>query len=278
MQANRNMVEASPWGQFTFGPAIDGSYVRDLPGRELLNGNYVKDLSVLVGHTKHYNLSNFAYFRNEGIIFVDPMLYAASETEAREKLKETLPLAKMPTLRKVNRLYPSPERSFGFFQNQFDRIDELISGPQSFSQLTKEWIFNCNVRYITQAYGNDTYNYVYSLIPSIHSSDVIFTFTDFVFDHDGQRHNFNINYLKAWQSYLISFIKHGDPNIERDLESTIPWGLAGEQMWAINMRMRGFEWIIDEQVDEERCAFWQRAEYAPPWDVAAAYGLKATAR
>jgi carboxylesterase type B len=53
MRANRKMVEASPWGQFTFGPAIDASYVRDLPGRELLNGNYVRDIEILVGHTKY---------------------------------------------------------------------------------------------------------------------------------------------------------------------------------------------------------------------------------
>ena len=50
--ANRKMVEASPWGQFIFGPAVDGSYVQDLPGRALLNGHYVKDIQILIGHTK----------------------------------------------------------------------------------------------------------------------------------------------------------------------------------------------------------------------------------
>jgi carboxylesterase type B len=184
----------------------------------------------------------------------------------RRKLRETLPQASISTLRKLNELYPPPGLSLGLFANQFERIDDLISGTYMSSRLNKEWIFNCNVRYITQAYGNDTYNYIYSLVPSIHSSDVIFTFTDLVFDHGGQRHNFNLNYVKAWQSYLISFIKHGDPNIERDKQSTIPWGLAGNEMRAINMKMRGIEWVEDEQMDEERCAFWQRAEYAAPWN------------
>lgn len=47
-------------------------------------------------------------------------------------------------------------------------------------------------------------------------------------------------------------------------------------MKAINLRMKGMEWTVDDQINEKRCAFWQRAEYAPPWDVAAAYGLNAT--
>jgi len=144
------------------------------------------------------------------------------------------------------------------------------------SRLTVEWIFNCNVRYITQAFGNETYNYVYGIPPSIHSVDVIFEFLDLKFDYGGNRLNWNFPYVRAWQSYLISFIKHGDPNVERDIETTIPWRRAGENMEVVNMQLKGFERDVDEQMDAKRCAFWQRAEYAPTWDVAAAYKLNVT--
>lgn len=72
-------------------------------------------------------------------------------------------------------------------------------------------------------------------------------------------------YAQAWQSYLISFIKYGDPNVDRRLE-TIHWDVTGDDMRIIDLRWDGFISDVDDQVDEERCRFWQRAEYAPPWN------------
>ena len=92
------------------------------------------------------------------------------------------------------------------------------------------------------------------------------TFLDLKFDWHGQRHLMQFPYAEAWRSYLISFIKHGDPNVERRLEA-IPWECASENMAIVDLRWDGFTWDIDDQMDEERCAFWQRAEYAPPRSV-----------
>lgn len=52
-RANQKETGRAEWGQFTFGPAIDGIYVRDLPGRELLHNNFVKNISILVGHNEY---------------------------------------------------------------------------------------------------------------------------------------------------------------------------------------------------------------------------------
>jgi carboxylesterase type B len=131
--------------------------------------------------------------------------------------------------------------------------------------LILEWIFNCNIRYITNAYGNKTYNYRYSLRPSIHAADLLLTFMDLKIDWRGKRRLMHIPYARAWQSYLISFIKHGNPNVQRR-EETIPWESAGEDMKIVDLRWEGFKWDVDEQVDAERCAFWQNAEYAPKWN------------
>lgn len=128
-----------------------------------------------------------------------------------------------------------------------------------------EWIFNCNTRYITQAYGNITYNYRYSLRPSIHAADLFLTFMDLRFEWKGKRQWLQFPYARAWQSYLISFIKHGDPNVERR-PGTIKWDIAGQDIRIVDLRWEGFQKDVDDQVDEERCAFWQRAEYAPPWN------------
>jgi carboxylesterase type B len=131
--------------------------------------------------------------------------------------------------------------------------------------LILEWIFNCNTRYLTNAYGNKTYNYRYSIRPSIHAADLFLTFLDLKFDWRGKRRLMHFPYAEAWQSYLISFIKHGDPNIERRPE-TIHWGVAGEDIKIVDLRWEGFSWKVDDQVDQGRCGFWQRADYAPIWN------------
>jgi hypothetical protein len=89
---------------------------------------------------------------------------------------------------------------------------------------------------------------------------------DVSFDWQGERKTVEFPYAKAWQSYLISFIKHGDPNVSRR-RGTIPWDVAGDNMRIVDLRWEGFRWDVDDQIDPERCAFWQRAEYAKPWNV-----------
>jgi Carboxylesterase family len=51
--SNKRETDRADWGQFMFGPAVDGTYVRDLPGREFLNGNYVKNITILQGHNEY---------------------------------------------------------------------------------------------------------------------------------------------------------------------------------------------------------------------------------
>jgi hypothetical protein len=128
-----------------------------------------------------------------------------------------------------------------------------------------DWIFNCNIRYLTQAYENKTYNYVYGLGFSMHSADTFLTFCDVSFNVYGTRKKINIPVAIAWQLYLISFIKHGDPNVLRLQDMSAQWELAGREMNVVNLQWNGYRRDVDEQVDAEKCLFWQRAEYAPTW-------------
>src|SRR5204862_3671444 len=52
-QANQRETARAEWGKFTSGPAVDGMYVRDLPGREFLHGNFVKNITILQGHNEY---------------------------------------------------------------------------------------------------------------------------------------------------------------------------------------------------------------------------------
>lgn len=50
--ANQEQTFLASWGHFQYGPAIDGVYVQDLPGRELLNGHFAKGVELMIGHNR----------------------------------------------------------------------------------------------------------------------------------------------------------------------------------------------------------------------------------
>ena len=52
INANMQVVGQSPYGRFTFGPAVDGGFVPALPGKLLLDRSrsFNKDLRIMVGH------------------------------------------------------------------------------------------------------------------------------------------------------------------------------------------------------------------------------------
>jgi hypothetical protein len=55
---NANLVETkkAQYGHFIFGPAVDGTYVHDLPGKELLNGRFAKGVEIMLGHNRYSSL------------------------------------------------------------------------------------------------------------------------------------------------------------------------------------------------------------------------------
>ena len=48
--ANAQQVGAAVYGQFVYGPTVDGDFVTTLPGLALLHGQFAKDVKVMVGH------------------------------------------------------------------------------------------------------------------------------------------------------------------------------------------------------------------------------------
>lgn len=48
--ANAKQVGDAPYGQFVYGPAVDGTFVPDLPGKLLLNGQFHRNVTLMLGH------------------------------------------------------------------------------------------------------------------------------------------------------------------------------------------------------------------------------------
>jgi hypothetical protein len=65
---------------------------------------------------------------------------------------------------------------------------------------------------------------------------------------------------KGLQSYFVSFVKHGDPNVERG-PGTIAWDRFGEVKSIVDITHNGFRKVVDEELPDERCGFWQNAPY-----------------
>jgi len=72
--------------------------------------------------------------------------------------------------------------------------------------------------------------------------------------------NSNPEQPKAFQSYLASFVKSGDPNSGR-AQATVEWEHFGTEGEVLKMDGVEFKMVQDEQVPEDRCGFWQEAEY-----------------
>ena len=67
--ANIIQVANSSYGDFTYGPVVDGLFAPALPGKLLLQGSYDKNLTVMVGHNA-----------DEGLLFTNPLATNNTET------------------------------------------------------------------------------------------------------------------------------------------------------------------------------------------------------
>ena len=65
--ANIQTVGKASYGQFTYGPAIDGTFSPDAPGILLKQGKFVKNISVMLGHNK-----------DEGYSFTNPLINSSA--------------------------------------------------------------------------------------------------------------------------------------------------------------------------------------------------------
>jgi len=232
-QGNQAIVLSAQPGFFGWGPTVDNTYVRDLPGIEMAKGNYWPKATILMGHTS-----------DEGSIFTDPTI--TTNEGFNSLLNSNFPFANLTTRDQLVSYYPPPPVS-GRYQTEFDRISNLIG----------EYAISCNTRYIAQAYAGMTYSYQYSIPPGLHGQDLALAFW---------RPELNAStlepYATVYQSYLTSFVRSGNPNTYR-LEGTTPKSIefpkttVGQYVKVLDIDLPGFSVITDEHVPKDRCAWWQ---------------------
>lgn len=220
----------SIYGSFTYGPAVDGSFVPGLPGKLLLQGAFDKNIKVMTGHNA-----------NEGVFFIDPRVM--SDEDVKAFLRRSFPTVQELVLAyTVNTLYPAIYDGSQPYRNPTDRTILLLS----------ELIFTCNTVYLARAYGSSTYNYQFSVPPALHGNDVAYTF----YNEASADPTFNVTVARALQQYITSFTQNGVPSAQ----GFPNFPLYGPAATELNLNSSGISTMMDT-TDNPRCAYWQKALY-----------------
>lgn len=243
--ANLAIVGDAQYGTFGFGPAVDNQYIMDLPSIEMANGNYWKDVSVIVGHTS-----------NEGIIFADPTKILNSQVD--KLLASNFPSISTANMDALDDLYPNPS-IFGPFFSNYERLVQLIG----------DWVVTCNVRAVAKAYAGKAWSYQFAVPPGVHGLDLIFTFwrTDLNIYNLFQL-DFDLNFITeknlatGFQSYFTSFVRSGSPNTYRQTGSLPPTidmvpATVGTYVKMLNVGLLKFENVDGADTRKDRCDYWE---------------------
>ncbi|KAI9866603.1 MAG: hypothetical protein M1813_001155 [Trichoglossum hirsutum] len=227
--ANIALVAKSPYGSFTFAPAVDGDFVPGLPGTLLLHGSFDRSVNVMVG-----------YNAEETLFFVDPANNNNSAFVAG--IKKAFPDAQPSIIDYISQtLYPEVYDGTQPYRDARGR--NLLSSAEA--------SFTCNTFFLNRAFGNQTYAYRFSIPPAYHGEDVPYTYFN---GPDPRVANDTI--ALAMQSYITTFAVSGQPNQEKF--PAIPW--YGNNNQILDLNVTGMT-AISDPVANERCVWWQKALY-----------------
>ncbi|RDW80786.1 hypothetical protein BP5796_05484 [Coleophoma crateriformis] len=131
-KVNQVTVSGSYWGAFTWGPAIDGTFIPDLPGVLLANGKSDQSVQVIAAHNS-----------DEAHLFASPLV--TSQDEFTTYIKLLLPEASDDVITYLNTvLYPPNYNGSYSYTTQLGRTTAFINDS---------W-FVCNTRYIDRAFNS----------------------------------------------------------------------------------------------------------------------------
>ena len=229
--ANYKLVgNSSPYGTSTFNPVVDGAFAPALPGQLLLHGGYDKTLKIMAGH----NL-------DEGLESMDP--FAQNETVFEADLRVYFPTITDETVEYISHtLYPPVFDGSAGYTTPTGRSDLFVS----------EDFFTCNTNYLARASNNSSFNYIFSVPPSLHGDDILYTY------YNGPNHGVKNNTLAViMQRYFTNFVMTGNPNAQG--LPTFP--TYGTNATVLNLNLTKIAPMADN-VANDRCLWWQKGLYA----------------
>jgi len=240
--ANIVQVGLSTYGSFTYGPAVDGDFVPELPGLLLLHGQFDKRVNVMVGHNA-----------DEGLLFTSGSIKTTADIE--NELRINLPDISNASLSYVvDTLYPAVyDGSYGYTD---------ITGRAAL--IDSDVGFVCNTYYLDTAFENKTYAYKFNIAPGLHGQDV-----DYTFYNDGgvsapnlADEDFGVASVDAaltLQDWIVTFTTYGRPSTP-NVEGVPPFPMYGPGALSAILGVNGTT-IARDDAANARCEWWQLALY-----------------
>lgn len=241
------------------GPVVDGIFTPDLPGRLLLYGSFDHSPRLMLGQCY-----------NEGGDAVEPAPVEISCSYISAYLDRTFPgLTPSDKDHVTGVLYPPPISTAAASNN---------GGPPTFSleppyyttasarlqRLISDAIYIQHNNALSTAFDNKTYNYLMSLSPGTHGTDMPYIFYNVGKDDDpplpGMPKVKSKEMAHILQRHLTNFVVYGDPNGDGDGE--LPKMRArGDEGVVLNFGEDGIEERRDPSA-KQHCVWWQQGLYA----------------
>lgn len=206
--------------------------------------------SLIISHTS-----------DESTLFVDG--HIQTDTQFTQFINSLFPpYAQAAGINKIVEAYYPSLATSNKYGSESERVVAMV----------RESTFTCNVRHLTEAYGDSkVWNMQYSVTPGWHATDLVPTFYNAAGSLDSLLENVFFTVVPlftgmawAYQSYLTSYVKTGNPNTERrwfNIPSAISWGhpnsKAEKITGVLDVGNSGFSIVEDSQDPMSSCHFWR---------------------
>lgn len=262
--ANIKLNTGGPPSTSQVGPSPDGSWVRQLAPLELAQGTRPLSRPYLPNSLLMPLPGNFFPSVNLILSHVNDEAGAFVPLSMRDNEDFTST---------VEFIFSAYAKRAGITSSIFARYGEknYTTAFERFKAFLADSSFNCNIRYLTDAYEGKTWNLKYSVLPALHATDLLPTFYSLNLDLDsfGKSVPYPLvpgfgAFSQAYQSYLVSHARTGDPNTYRKKFSappTLAWpkpDSSGDRVEGVLQAGNlGFSVISDGQARRETCDFWR---------------------
>ncbi|KAF2755773.1 alpha/beta-hydrolase [Pseudovirgaria hyperparasitica] len=242
---NATAVQYYGYGDFYFGPTVDGTIIRDLPSNEFKRGNFAK-VPIMTNKETY-----------EGLRFTDTAL--STPEDVKQDLEQLFPFAqgKAAFWNRLFQMYPAENFNSSLFQREKIFGNSIVDCPTYYiSTAASDWgvpvykmAFNAGTQLHASTYpylfNNNTLNYTTpgSVDNTTMSSIMLDWFVSFVMVHDPNAISYSGMPKPHWPTYL---------------EASAPGTSNGYRVIEVNYTNIA---VVADQDASPQCDFWHAQSY-----------------